>query len=66
MRRRCERSWKAGTRVCIVAPEYSMHGRLGTVEFDTRPEGALIVLQDSGRRAALATNEAARWRNQGA
>ena len=62
---RRERAWKAGTRVRIVAPGYAMHGRRGTVELDTRAEGALIVRQDNGKRAALATNEAARLRDQG-
>jgi hypothetical protein len=62
---RKERRWKAGTRVRIVAPGYPFHGNLGTVEFDVHDPGAAVfVRNDNGKRAALATSEAARLRDQ--
>lgn len=62
---RVERRWAKGTRVRIVAPGYTMHGLLGTVEFDVRdPEGVLLVRRDDGKRSALASSEAARLRDQ--
>jgi hypothetical protein len=62
---RCERNWKAGTRVRVEAPGYGIHGRAGTVEFDTgNAAGLLSVRLDNGKRAALATNEAVQFRDE--
>jgi hypothetical protein len=62
---RTERRWKAGTRVRIVAPGYPFHGQIGTVRRDVDdPAGLLVVMRDDGKQSELATNEAARLRDQ--
>lgn len=65
MGERQERAWVAGTRVRVVAPGWRINGLMGRVDFDARAGGLLTVRLDNGKRAALATFEAARLRDQG-
>lgn len=62
---RAERNWQKGTRARVYVPGHPLHGQTGSVEFATHtPESPLIVRLDNGKRAVLATNEAARLRAQ--